>query len=279
MALFRNLLLYIQILRKLRGYEPKSPTFRDLHRWVRQFPAKDRTGLIRLAANLQFFSKQETVRSLAALNQKALRILEDDGIGADRVIYISTDSAGSSSGVMLNLLRNHANLEQQGARLLHSRDADGIRETTMKMEFGAIIYIDDFAATGKQFSRSRQAVAEQVIGVFSEFFLLPCICEEARARIHQLRVMAMASLIHRRTERPLLEDSGFLSPQERQGLLALSRRHWGRTRKSLGFNGLATNVVFYTNAPNTTPLILRGHRGQEPLQGVVPRHDDLPVQG
>ena len=243
-----------------------------------QFPAEFRSDLIRLAANIRFISEQETIGSLVELNRGVLRALEADKVAIDRVIYMTTDSAGSSSGVMLNLLRDRGNLEQRGARFLHSQDANGIRKTTMELEFGAIVYVDDFAGTGKQFTRSREAVTDEVVGAFSEFFLLPCICEEAHAKIGALGVEPTASYVHTRSERPLLDESEFLSSERRQAFLALCGDHWGPARRFLGFKRLATNVVLYRSAPNTTPLIFRGHRGQEPLHGIVPRFDDLSAE-
>ncbi len=275
---FRHLPAYIRAFWKLRGYEPQRATFRGLLGWVRQFPPQYRADLIRLAANLRFVSEQETIKSLVWLNRGVLRALEADDVTIGRVIYMTTDSAGSSSGVMLNLLRDRGNLERRGARFLHSRDANGIRKTTTALGSGAIIYVDDFAGTGKQFTRSREAVADEVVGAFSEFFLLPCICEEASSKIRALGVEPRATIVHKRSERPLLRESGLLSSERLEGLLALSGQHWGPPRKSLGFKGLATNVVLYRNAPNTTPLIFRGHLEQQPLRGIVPRFDDLPVE-
>ncbi len=243
-----------------------------------QFPAQYRPDLIRLAANLRFVSKQETIKSVVELNREVLRALNADGVTIERVIYMTTDSAGSSSGVILNLLRDHENLERRGAKFLHSSDVNGIREKTMQLRAGAIVYVDDFAGTGRQFTRSREAVANEVVGAFSEFFLLPCICEEAHSKISALGVEPCASIVHKKSDRPLLEQSRLLSPEQRQGLLALSSSYWGRPKISLGFMGLATNVVFYRNAPNTTPLIFRGHLGQKPLWGIVPRFDDLPLE-
>ena len=132
-----------------------------------------------MAAKIRFVTKQEAVGKLLELNSQVLTALNQDGVDHGRVIYVTTDSAGSSSGVMLNLLRDRGNLERKGAKFLDSKDAIGIQEMTAKLGRGALIYIDDFAGTGKQFIRSRRNVAEYVVGTFSEFFLLPCICEEA----------------------------------------------------------------------------------------------------
>ena len=175
---------------------------------------------------------------------------------------------------MLNLLRDRANLERRKAVFLHHTEADKIQQTTMRLREGAIVYVDDFAGTGKQFMRSRKNVAEYVVGAFSEFLLLPCICEEAKRRIEQAGVETQSGYVHNRSERPLSSHSDLLNENIREKIIDLSNEHWGR-RVAMGFDGLATNVVFYRNAPNTTPLLFRGHIGQHPYSGIVPRFDEL----
>ena len=267
---------YIRAAWRLRRYEPKKVTLFTLIRWARQFPRDCRAGLVRLAANLRVVSEKETIDYLVNLNHIVLCALQKDGIDIRNVIYISTDTAGSSSGVMLNLLRNHANLERRGANFLHCGEADSIQELTMELGSGAIVYVDDFAGTGNQFIKSRKIAAEYIVGPFSEFFLLPCICEEAQSRIQDVGVKLLSGFVHKRSERPFFKDCDFLDPQQRKKLLTLSYKYWNK-RATLGFCGLATNVVFDRNAPNTTPLIFRGNLEQKPHFGVVPRFDDLPT--
>ena len=88
-----------------------------------QFPEDIRVELMTLAKNLLFVSKKQVKGWLVKLNEDILTSLGVDGIDVTEVIYISTDTAGSSSGVMLNLLRNEANcsvverfLRSQGRR-------------------------------------------------------------------------------------------------------------------------------------------------------------------
>lgn len=272
----RSLVSYLRALWRLRGYKPKRVTAATLIKWAIQFPCDCLVDLFRLAANLRFISEQETIDYLVDLNGKVIRALEKDGIDIQNVIYVSTDTAGSSSGVMLNLLRDHANLEKQGANFFHSGEGIKIQQCTIQLGRGAIVYVDDFAGTGKQFIRSRGDVAEYVVGVFSEFFLLPCICEEAQTRIEAAGITALGGFIHKRSERPFLNECDFLDPERRHKLLMLSYKHW-KKNAALGFGRLATNVVFYRTTPNTTPLIFRGSIGQKPLRGIVPRFDELPV--
>ena len=228
-----------------------------------------------MAARIRFVTKEECIKLLVALNAEVLSALRPDGVNYDNIIYITTDAPASSSSVMLNLLRDRENLERKGATFIDSRNADGIREVTTRIGRGALIYVDDFAGTGKQFTRSRNHVAQYVIGTFSEFFLLPCMCEEALSKIEASGVVARAGLIHYKAERPLLEECGDLPPGRRKMLVKLSKEKWGHWKTSLGFDGLATNVVLYRNAPNTTPLLFRGNLRQTPIRGILPRWDDL----
>ena len=266
----------INAVYRLRGYKPQKVTPVSLLRWVLQFPRGCRIDLIRMVANITFISEKETVSHLVELNRKVLSDLRKHGIGQQNIIYITTDDAASSSSVMLNLLRDHANLERAGFKILHSGEAIKIQSLTTELGRGAIVYVDDFAGSGKQFIRSRRHVAEYVVGTFSEFFLLPCICEEANSNILEIGVKPLSGFIHKKTDRPLLNDCEFLKPSQRQKLLEISKDIWGKN--ALGFKGLATNVVLYRNIPNTSPLIFRGNRNQSPYFGITPRYDDLPSE-
>ena len=264
-----------QAARKLRGYEPKNVTLREVMRWAGQFPKRYRNELVRLVARFRFVSKEETARHLVGLNRKVLDSLKEDGLSEKNVIYITTDTAGSSSSAMLDLLRRRANLERAGAIFLHYVEGEEIQRKTLQLQYGAIIYVDDFAGTGKQFSRSRQRVAEYITGGFSEFFLVPCICEEAIEQCKKIGVQVESGFVHSRSQRPLHSQSEFLSPNKRKELLRICRKKIGAGKPILGFDSLATNVVLYRNAPNTTPLVFRGNLRQQPVHGILPRFDDL----
>src|SRR6266545_954839 len=97
----------------------------------------------------------------------------------------------------------HANLERGGARFLHSRDVGGLQDLTTELGRGALIYVDDFAGSGKQFIRNRRHSAPYVIGSFAEFFLLACICEEVLPKLDDLGIVAYSDVVHKKTERPL----------------------------------------------------------------------------
>jgi hypothetical protein len=221
-----------------------------------------------------YFSERATVDSLVKLNREILGNLAADGVELDRVIYVASDSAGSSSHIMLNLLRDVENLERRGATLIGSREAHALQEKTGRIGNGAIIYVDDFSGTGKQFTRNRTWSAQFITGSFSEFFLAPVICEEAYQKIDEAGVSPVAGHLHTISERLLHSDSSLIDDEDKELLVKVCREI--DYSNGLGFKKLATMVVFYRNSPNSTPLLFRGNLKQSPITGIFPRGDDLP---
>jgi hypothetical protein len=221
------MLTYLRVLGKIlfrfRGYRPQPVTLLSVWRWLRQFPFPSRFCLYLLLDYVIYISEQVTIQSLVSLNRSILSQLRSDGIELDRMIYVSTDTAGSSSHVMLNLLRDAENLERKGARLVDSRDAHRLTELTSEIRSGAIIYIDDFAGTGKQFRRNRNWTAQFIAGAFSEFFLAPVICEEAWQRIEETGVVPISSFKHTIDQRPLHRQCAILPDNWKNPVVDLCR--------------------------------------------------------
>jgi len=265
----------IWALWRFRGYKPQPLNYLRIRRWLKQFDHDDRIALLDLLDNVVYVSEKETQQSLVMLNQQLMKRLQDDGLRPNQVIFIQVDEAGSSSPVMLNMLKEAARLERLGCRFLDSKDVRGISDTTNSVEQGAIIYVDDFSATGHQFCRSRDFVAQYLVGTFSEFFLLPYICEEAVLELDARGIQAVSVHTHLKTERPLHSDCSLLKQSAKDRLVKIAT---AMDRKGgLGYRALATMVVFYRNAPNTVPLLLRGSLKQEPYCGIFPRTTDLPA--
>src|SRR5207247_4179106 len=129
--------------------------------------------------SVSYLSERDVKRILVEQNEALIRKLNADGIATKKIIYVSIDTAGSSSAVMLNLLRDACHLERRGCRLLDSRDVLGISQVSAQINGGAIVYVDDFSGSGGQFCRSRDFMSQHLVGAFAEFFLVACICEEA----------------------------------------------------------------------------------------------------
>jgi hypothetical protein len=242
--------------------------------WIAQYPKKHRKPLLALLERVQFLDKSFVENALVRQNSKILARLRDDGIGLDQVIYLQHDDAGSSSAVMLNLLRDKALLERRGATLLDAQNAQGLSRATDRINYGAIVIVDDFAGTGKQLIDSYSNAAAYIAGSFTVFFLAVAICEEALEPLQSVGVEPVADIVHRKIDRPLGTGCTTFPAADRDVLLEL-----GKTidRHPLGFRGVGSNIVFYRNAPNTTPVLLRGNVNQNPLIGVLPRTTDLAV--
>lgn len=259
---------------RLRGYKPQPVTRRTIDSWLNQFSPADHRLLLDLLNRVRYISEKETSELLVQRNKALITELSRHGVPLKKVIYVQIDDAGSSSAVMLNMLKEAALLERKGCTFLDSKDVRGLHNATSKLGEGAIIYVDDFIGTGDQFCRSRDFAAEYILETFSEFVLAACVCEEALYALGKRGIQARAGYLHSISERVLHESSSLLDTDRKERLLELGRQIF--RRGSLGYKDLASMVVFYRNAPNSTPWLLRGNVSQKPYVGVLPRTTDLP---
>lgn len=273
--MLRHLIAWWLILTIFKHYKPRPVSTSIFRRWLLQFPRQIRSHLVFLFSKVIFITEEQAKSALVTLNDKIIEKLAADGIGPEKIIYVQIDTAGSSSPVMLNMLRDTANLSRRGFKFIDSRDMIGLQQMTSEINTGAIIYVDDFSGTGKQFTRNRDWVAQFIIGNFSEFFLAPCICEEAVNRIEKEGVALYYQIIHMKSERPLHPECTILESSIKEEIRDICRKI--SPKAGLGFEKLATMVVLYRNAPNTVPLLFRGSLGQDPYIGIFPRSDDLPL--
>jgi hypothetical protein len=262
---------------RFHDYQPQAVTLASVDRWLKQFRTKGDQQLVwALLDKVIYLSEAETRKILLHENAALMDNLRKSGLPSNKLIYVSTDDAGSSSPMMLGMLRNAARLEQQGCKFLDSRDALNVNKITTKLQEGAIIYIDDFVGSGKQLERSRNFLMQSVVGNFSEFVLVPSICEEGFARLSGLGITVYTGHLHAKAERPLHQQCHGFDKAGRERLIQICREI--RPKSSLGFEEMATMVVLYRNAPNSLPAVLRGSDKQKPFYGLFPRFKDLPVQ-
>jgi hypothetical protein len=269
-------LLLMRALRawyRLRTYSPQKVTLRLVVEWLRQYPHTHRPALLKLLENVVYLSEREVATALLECNEKVLSLLKEDGVELRNVIYVQIDDPGSSSPVMLNLLRDRGRLERSGAHFVDGRDQHTLTKLTSELERGAIVYVDDFAGTGNQFVSNRNWASQFVLGTFSEFFICVVACEEAIEQISTTPVVPVEKLRHAREDRPLHQASNRFAKDLKAALSELGHQMYGK--HWLGYRNIASSVVLYRNAPNTTPLLLRGSIQQEPHFGVLPRTTDL----
>ncbi|MDP2859387.1 MAG: hypothetical protein Q8P50_15625, partial [Bacillota bacterium] len=145
--MLQHVRVFYKILLGFRDYKPQPVTPRSVWQWLCQFPPCCRHHLYLLLDHVIYYSEEAIQQHLVSLNREILARLRSDGIGLDRTIYVAVDTAGSSSHVMLNLLRDAENLERKGANLVDSRDTRALMGLTSQIGSGAIIYVDDFAGT------------------------------------------------------------------------------------------------------------------------------------
>jgi len=260
---------------RFRDYKPLPVTFGRAKKWIEQFRAKDRKAVGVLLEKVIYLS-EKTIRSiLVQQNSTLMGRLAAAGLPPNKLIYVQVHEAGSSSPVMLNLLRDAAGLDRLGCHFVDAHDSLKLNKITNEVGVGALIYVDDFVGTGNQFCKERQFASQSVVGTFSEFLLVPCICEEGIYKIAKEGVEAFAGHVHSRAERPLHDNSHVMNPDAKQRMREICTGISGRM--GLGYNQLATMVILYRNAPNTVPSVFRGSPNQVPFAGLFPRWKDLPL--
>ncbi len=259
---------------RFSGFKPQRVTINRFVKWLNQFEKKDKKTILQLLKKVTYISEKETESILVNLNARLLERLAKSDITLKNIIYVQIHDPGSSSAVMLNMLRDGARLERKGCYFIDSKNIRELNEITSKLGQGAIIYVDDFAGSGDQFDGVRKYLAEYVVGNFSEFFLLPAICEEAVYQLGRLGVEAMARIVHSKAERPLHPNSSILDKGTKERLIELCTKI--DKKGALGYKDLATMIVFYRNTPNSVPVIFRGCIKQNPWVGILPRTTDLP---
>jgi hypothetical protein len=264
--------------RRFRDYQPQAVTYRGLQRWLDQFDNINRQHALRMLDNVEYFTEKRIQLSLVSLNRTLLRTLRERGLDYTQVIYIQIDDAGSSSPVVLHTLRNLSGLAQRKCPLVDGKDVRQIADLTTQMGEGAIVYVDDFIASGDQFLEARNFVSQVINGNFPEFVLVPCVCEEGFRTISREGIEIVSGLVHERAARPLHGYCADFDHNARERLIEWSRARFDNDYyEGLGYKRLATSVVLCTNAPDTTPLLLRGSPNAR-FGGVFPRYDDLSVE-
>jgi hypothetical protein len=268
-------LRYWQYRRRFPDYRPQPVTVGRLESWVSQFGEKDAKAVRTLLDRIVYLSEERVKKILVEQNRALVARLRKAGIAPDHIIYVSIHDAGSSSPVMLNLLRDAAGLQRIGCHLIDGNNGILLNNVTNHLAEGAVVYVDDFAGTGIQFCDTREFIAQSIVGNFSEFLLVPCLCEEAIHRLGKEGIEFYTGMVHTRADRPLHENSPILDQEAKDRLRQMcSGLHSGG---GLGFYSLATMVIIYLNAPDTTPLILRGNLDQTSFVGIFPRTTDLPI--
>jgi hypothetical protein len=261
---------------RFRGYSPQPVTFRSAHHWIGQFDRKDRRLAGSLLDNIVYFSEDKTKRTLLKLNDQILQRLANDGVPAKKVVYVTFDDTASSSHMMLGMLRDRAALLQRGCNLHDAKDVRGLKETGDRLENGAIIYIDDFIGSARQFCKARDFVMQFVPTTFVEFMLAPSVCEEGQEAFAERGIEVVCENVHKKADRALHAESTLLNASDRSRALRMCNDV--NPKMALGVQGMATMVVFYRNSPNQIPAMFRGNKNLKPYRGLFPRTTDLPFR-
>lgn len=273
----KSIRCYIEQIR-FRGYIPKPITKDVIWQWLNHFEPQHQDLAFKLLKKIKYFSQNEMERSFIAHNTRLLGQLNALGIPDKNIIYVSLDDAGSSSDKMIIMLKERVRLEKRIKKFIHAHDIHELAATISKLENGAIIYVDDFAGTGKQFLKSRNFIAKNVplLNLFSEYLLVHCMCDEAYKNISPLGIDIRWANYHSYIDRPLHPNSTLITEKDKEIMMKYCRAV--SPSSPLGYGDMAAMVTYYRNSPNNMPSIFRGKENQQEWMGILPRLTDVPVE-
>src|SRR5258708_18112516 len=142
--MLRLLNAYLRAAFEFRDYRPARVTRASIDEWLAQHERTDRAPLLDLLRHVRYVGEADARRALVEQNKVILSHLQRANVPYKKVIYVQVHDAGSSSPVMLNELRDRAQLIQRGCNFIDSKDVAGIAHLTERLGDGAIIYVDDF---------------------------------------------------------------------------------------------------------------------------------------
>lgn len=269
-----NALKGLYYIRKFKDYTPVKVDYQRYQKWIAQFDAEEQSNVLDALSHIKYFSREYTRTILEGLNNQLVSKLAKEGIIQKNIIYITLSDPGSSSQIMMNLLRDAAGLERR-SRILDSRDLMRLTEAVTSSLSGVIVYVDDFSQTGNQFLTERDRLIKSIpaITFMGEYLLIPCICEEAYYAIRNAQVEVIKKEIHDKNQRPFHPENLSFPVQKREKIFELCKKI--DPTAPLGYKGTASMIVYFNNTPNGTPVFLRGDVGQKKYIGLLPSNKDL----
>jgi hypothetical protein len=261
---------------RFRDYRPQPVTRKSFMTWINQYSQSgDKKHILAALDRITYLTEEETRKTLVHLNNALLKNLHEAGVPPEKIIYVQFHDAGSSSPVMLNLLRDATQLDRRGCHLVDANNQLELYKATNQIGEGVIVYVDDFVGTGNQFFEVREGISPQIIGTFTEYLLVVAICEEGIHALSKMGIETVKRFVDLKANRPLHPFCSRLTPAVRARLEELCLDI--DPNLGLGYHQLASMTVLYRNAPDTFPLLFRGSANQYPKLGLLPRAQDLPI--
>src|SRR5580698_8432302 len=152
----------IRVALRCHDYKPQPLGWMSVKNWAKQFKGDWRLAS-RFLDSIIYVSERETRNYLISQNAALMKRLAAAGIPPKKLIYVQVHDAGSSSPVMLNLLRDGAGLEKLGCRFVDAHDTLRMTKIMNELGEGALIYVDDFVGSGNQFCEERDFAATNFV--------------------------------------------------------------------------------------------------------------------
>jgi len=261
-----------QLCRRFADYQPlQGFDAAHLQTWLRQFQAQHRLTAVKLANALVYYSTHNMTGLMRSLKETIDAQIAAEEVEASSVFYVPLGRMDESGTDVVRRFRNANRLHSQQSQFI---EIVGLPQVLFKARSPVVFFMDDFVGTGKQVSDAWRETLCQVVPDYIPMYLAVVVAfKEGINRIEaetSLRVLC----VHTLGPRVQLMESAFrgLSRHEKAAVKAYCDK---AGNQPLGFGDYGLLVSFAYGTPNNTISVIRGSKGQNPWQGLLPTWEDL----
>jgi hypothetical protein len=194
-------------------------------------------------------------------------------INRSNIYVLPASSEGSSSAEMISLLAKEERFSSLGVNVF-TGSVIQLGRLLRKAPSAMVIFVDDFAGSGRQFAGSFEAWKSAVsLPAVTSVLVTVVMCPEALEKVQALGVETKHAVLHGPDDRFQVACKLRVGEQGYAVLASYAREL--HSRYPYGMYDMGCMTVLYRNSNNNIPYLLRGTKGQRVWIGLFPRADQL----
>lgn len=248
-------------------YYREPPTANSIQEWLGLFDNDDLPLAEKVLDHITILSEGDIHRGYRTALDSLPGWDKDAAKRTGRWFFVGFGKAGESGPAMVRLFReaNDLALQRYDNLFCSLSDLPGLKLTA----FDVVVFIDDFAGSGRQVCTMWPIVQELIASEASCYLVLTAITDKAETQIRENTSLSLTYKLRLERQDDVFSDESTLFDEaERTKLLAYGRRADSRNPKGFGNCGLLF-VLSHKTPNNSLPIL---HVNEERWRGLFPRY-------